>query len=470
MKEKNKISKMENLSERINPDSLNKTLPPGPSGLPCIGSILEYKGPKTNLAWTKQYGPIYYVKMGSKNLVYLNTLEMVQTYMEGKKGEQFLDRPMGPGAIAEGLLFGSGENWRKNKRAFMKALHTETFLEDLEGAVQTEVGHVITSLQLLADGEPIRIGDVLLPSCANAVAGILLGGSLPLDAVDRKELTKVGRNLEGCDLASMLTQISLKYPLLREPLSKIFFHEIVDVHGTSRRLQKLLRQWIRQSRSGTLSPLPPCSDHQPKVKDLSKLIVGRDQQGEPEQVIESPISPPKSDANIDEAMRSAAQFAVFGFSETGPGEVPFEEAERPDPDNECPCTPLTEYNWTFTHQMSVNEFKKSILQRILEQPEFAMITEENDQELLQSLIDMFFGGVTSTLSAIEFLFMYLTKNNDMQRKAQAEIDDVIKAHGGQMSWSLRDQMPYVQACITESLRLAAVTPSSLPHVAEVDTE
>lgn len=94
----------------------------------------------------------------------------------------------------------------------MKALHTETFLEDLEGAVQTEVVYVISALQQVC-GETIRIADVLISACVNAVAGLLLGGSLPLDSADRKDLIKVARNLEGCNLSSVLTQISLKYPM-----------------------------------------------------------------------------------------------------------------------------------------------------------------------------------------------------------------------------------------------------------------
>nr|AAX73196.1 cytochrome p450 [Biomphalaria glabrata] len=465
---KYKIAKMtENSNEDSKLDSPQKPLPPGPSGLPCIGSILDYKGPKTNLAWTKQFGPIYYVKMGSKNLLYLNTLELVQKYLEGKKGELFLDRPMGPGAIAEGLPFGSGDPWRKNKRAFMKALHTETFLEDLEGAVQTEVVYVISALQQVC-GETIRIVDVLISACVNAVAGLLLGGSLPPDSADRKDLIKVARNLEGCNLSSVLTQISLKYPILRDPLSKLFFQEIVDVHGTSGTLQRLLRQWICQCRSGVLSPRPSCPANKCTSEIFSKLIIPNRNFEEAEEPKESPISPPKNEEHLDIAMRSAQQFAMLGFAETGPGELPFEEAEAPL--EECPSTPLTEFNWTFTHQMSVNEHKKSILQRILDQPEFALLTDENDQELLQSLIDMFFGGVTSSLSAIEFLLMYLCKHTNMQRKAQAEIDEVVKSNGCDIKWSMRDQMPYVQACITEALRLAAVTPSSLPHVAKEDTE
>ena len=55
-------------------------LPPGPLGLPIVGVIpyLEMHAEKTLAAWTKTYGPIMLVDIGSTRNVVLNSYEAIE--------------------------------------------------------------------------------------------------------------------------------------------------------------------------------------------------------------------------------------------------------------------------------------------------------------------------------------------------------------------------------------------------------
>ncbi|KAI9445989.1 cytochrome P450 [Lactarius indigo] len=75
---------------------------------------------------------------------------------------------------------------------------------------------------------------------------------------------------------------------------------------------------------------------------------------------------------------------------------------------------------------------------------------------------MYLGGADTTVSALETFILAMTLYPEVQRKAQAEIDQVI---GGSRLPDFSDQaeLPYVQAVFKEVLRWHSVTPLGVPH-------
>ncbi|KAI9432509.1 cytochrome P450 [Lactarius indigo] len=75
---------------------------------------------------------------------------------------------------------------------------------------------------------------------------------------------------------------------------------------------------------------------------------------------------------------------------------------------------------------------------------------------------MYLGGADTTVSALETFILAMTLYPEVQRKAQAEIDQVI---GGSRLPDFSDQaeLPYVQAVLKEVLRWHSVTPLGVPH-------
>ncbi|XP_076450287.1 cytochrome P450 2J4-like [Babylonia areolata] len=345
-------------------------LPAGPTGIPVLGSALQWKGPETNLEWTKEYGPIYSVRIGPNQLVYLNSIHLVEEYME-RKGAALLGRPEGPACIANGLLFGMGEAWRQNRQAFKRALWDVSLHETYEGLILHEVDHVLRLLSPTL-GAPLEIDDFLLPALTHRLVTLLLGeGSAPgRESQEMQGLVSAMNDLENVDLTSKSTQMFLKLRLtyFRRPLETVAGRTIPDMFQMSETMQTLIRGWIDR--------------------------------------------------------RRAAMKASGG---------------RPDP--------------------------RAMLDLILTAQEYVDKNDDNgyDLEMIQSIMDLFNGGVTSSLSALEFAVLFFMHHPDVQRKVKDEVDKVTGS-GHALSWANRDRFPYTQATLTEVLRLGSVTPSSLPHV------
>ena len=83
------------------------------------------------------------------------------------------------------------------------------------------------------------------------------------------------------------------------------------------------------------------------------------------------------------------------------------------------------------------------------------------------ILDMFFAGVDSTMTALTNIFALLLKYPECRKKIVAEIDNVI---GNSRAPSLDDRshMPYTKATILEAHRYTAEAPLTLPHTCTRD--
>ncbi|XP_027034495.1 cytochrome P450 2D15-like [Tachysurus fulvidraco] len=90
-------------------------------------------------------------------------------------------------------------------------------------------------------------------------------------------------------------------------------------------------------------------------------------------------------------------------------------------------------------------------------------------QLVMHLLDMHFAGTDTTSNTLLTAFLYLTTHPDVQEKCQQEIDEVL-AGKDHASFEDRHNMPYVQAVIHESQRIAKTVPLSVFHCTTGDTE
>ena len=102
-------------------DSRRKQLPPGPAGLPLIGNFLHLGNAETFRfkvqEWAKQYGEIFYTRMGGSDYVYLSSPTTVKELMD-KRSSIYSSRPPAPlaGDVASGgrrqLFMAYGPSYR----------------------------------------------------------------------------------------------------------------------------------------------------------------------------------------------------------------------------------------------------------------------------------------------------------------------------------------------------------------------
>ncbi|XP_078621645.1 cytochrome P450 2D4-like isoform X2 [Branchiostoma floridae x Branchiostoma japonicum] len=109
------------------------------------------------------------------------------------------------------------------------------------------------------------------------------------------------------------------------------------------------------------------------------------------------------------------------------------------------------------------DFIDYCLLELEQQEKVSGLTEENVMYMAQ---DLFFAGTETATNTLLWSLLYITLNPDVQQKVHEELDAVVGASLPALSH--RSQLPYVNACLLETMRIRHIAPLIIPH-ATTDT-
>ncbi|XP_021263414.1 cytochrome P450 1A4 isoform X3 [Numida meleagris] len=190
--------------------------PPGPRGLPVLGSVLELrKDPHLVLTQlSRKYGDVMEVTIGSRPVVVLSGLETIRQALV-RQAEDFMGRPDLPSFkyISDGhsLAFSAewGDAWKARRKLAQNALKTFSITASptasssclLEEHVTTEASYLVTKfLQLMEEKQSFDPNKYLVVSVANVICAICFGKRY--DHNDQELLSVVSMNNEFGDVAA----------------------------------------------------------------------------------------------------------------------------------------------------------------------------------------------------------------------------------------------------------------------------
>ncbi|MBQ5153916.1 cytochrome P450, partial [Macrococcus caseolyticus] len=82
---------------------------------------------------------------------------------------------------------------------------------------------------------------------------------------------------------------------------------------------------------------------------------------------------------------------------------------------------------------------------------------EVDDDLLIAQCGLFFtAGYETSATTLSFTLFELAKNPEAQKRAIAEVDDYLRRHNNELKYECLSEMPFVEACFDETLRLYPV--------------
>ncbi|EPS66182.1 hypothetical protein M569_08594, partial [Genlisea aurea] len=174
-----------------------KKLPPGPAGLPILGSLLTIGSrPYESLSkLAKIYGPLMTVNFGMVKIVVVSSAEMAEEIFL-KHDEAFSGRPSPEAVTAEedyelSMVWSSGQSplWKKLRKICNTELFTAQRLASSQSVRDETVRNMIEQVhESMQRGEAVQLGKLIFGTMLSILSKTLFSGDMFEEAAELKEL------------------------------------------------------------------------------------------------------------------------------------------------------------------------------------------------------------------------------------------------------------------------------------------
>ncbi|KAK6925686.1 Cytochrome P450 [Dillenia turbinata] len=158
------------------------SLPPGPKGWPIVGALpLLGTMPHVALARiAKKYGPVMYLKMGTRGMVVASTPDAARAFLK-TLDKNFSNRPPDAGSThlaynAQDMVFADyGPRWKLLRKVTNLHMLGGKALDDWSQVRVAELGHMLRAMhEASLRGEPVVVPDMLTYAMANMIGQVIL--------------------------------------------------------------------------------------------------------------------------------------------------------------------------------------------------------------------------------------------------------------------------------------------------------
>lgn len=240
-------------------DTVKVALPPGPRGLPIVGS-LPFLDPDLHICFAKlseTYGPIFKLKLGSKLWIVISSPSLVREVLKDHDAI-FANHD----ALAVGIVgsYGGvdmvwspyGEQWRMLRRLCVQELLTNQKLDELYGLRRREVQDMVSHTNSKV-GQPVEIGEQLAGTMFQIITSMVWGGTLQKKYRRRvnlefrefiTELVTLFEKFNVSDLFPVLAKFDLQGKARKMKNLTLWFDSIFDI---------IMDQRLKGERDGKLN-------------------------------------------------------------------------------------------------------------------------------------------------------------------------------------------------------------------------